>query len=78
MVKQIQRIRRQESKNCLSVFDHFVGLAVKGISNILIVWVILVAVDAMWFFRGILGKYDPFLSILLKKISKTDLLVETS
>ena len=30
MVKQTQTIRRQQPKNCLSVFDHFVGLAFKG------------------------------------------------
>ena len=34
MVKHTQTIRRQESTNCLSVFDHFVGLAIKGLKNI--------------------------------------------
>ena len=29
MVKHIQTIRRQKLTNCLSVFDHFVGLALK-------------------------------------------------
>ena len=29
MVKQTQAIRRQQPMNCLSVFDHFVGLPVK-------------------------------------------------
>ena len=29
MVKHTQAIRRQQPTNCLSVFDHFVGLAVK-------------------------------------------------
>ena len=31
MVKQTQTIRRQQPKNCLSVFDHFMGLALKGL-----------------------------------------------
>ena len=31
MVKHIQAIRRQQSKNCLSVFEHFVGVALKGL-----------------------------------------------
>ena len=33
MVKHTQIIRRQQPKNCLSVFDHFVGMAFKR-SNI--------------------------------------------
>ena len=32
MVKHTQTTRRQNPKNCLSVFDHFVGLAVKGLA----------------------------------------------
>ena len=31
MVKRTQTIRRQLQTNCLSVFDHFVGLALKGL-----------------------------------------------
>ena len=31
MVKHIQTIRRQQPTNCLSVFDHFVKLALKGL-----------------------------------------------
>ena len=31
MVKHTQKIRRLLPMNCLSVFDHFVGLAVKGL-----------------------------------------------
>ena len=30
MVKKPQTIRRQKPTNCLSVLDHFVGLALKG------------------------------------------------
>ena len=33
MVKHTQAIRRVLPKNCLSVFNHFVGLALKGLSN---------------------------------------------
>ena len=31
MVKHIETIRRQQSTNCLSVFDYFVKLALKGL-----------------------------------------------
>ena len=30
MVKHTRTIRQQQRANCLSVFDHFVGLALKG------------------------------------------------
>ena len=33
MVKYIQTIRGQQPTNCLSVFDHFVGLALQGLTN---------------------------------------------
>ena len=33
MVKHTQTIRRQQQTNCLSVFDHFVGLALKGLTD---------------------------------------------
>ena len=33
MVKHTQIIRRQQATNCLSVFDHFVGLALKGLTG---------------------------------------------
>ena len=33
MVKHTQTIRRLLPTNCLSVFDHFVGLALKGLSE---------------------------------------------
>ena len=32
MVKNTQTIRRLSPTNCLRVFDHFVGLALKGLS----------------------------------------------
>ena len=34
MVKHTQTIRRQQPTNCLSVFDHFVKLASKGLNVI--------------------------------------------
>ena len=34
MVKYAQAIRRLLSANCLSLFDHFVGLALKGLITI--------------------------------------------
>ena len=33
MVKHAQTIRRLVSTNCLSVFDHFVGLALKRLNE---------------------------------------------
>ena len=33
MVKHTQTIRRQQPTNCLGVFDHSVGLALKGLSE---------------------------------------------
>ena len=36
MVKHTQTIRRQQPPNCLSVFDHFVGLALKGLNYLLV------------------------------------------
>ena len=33
MVKHTQTIRRQKPTNCLSVFDHFVGLALEGLKS---------------------------------------------
>ena len=33
MVKHAQTIRRQKPTNCLSVFDHFVELALKVLKN---------------------------------------------
>ena len=35
MVKHTQTINLQQPTNCLSVFDHFVGLALKGLRAIL-------------------------------------------
>ena len=35
MVKLTQAIRRLLPTNCLSVFDHFVGLALKGLSELI-------------------------------------------
>ena len=33
LIKHTQAIRRLLSTNCLSVFDYFVGLALKGLSR---------------------------------------------
>ena len=33
MVKHTQTIHRQKPTSCLSVFDHFVGLALKGLKQ---------------------------------------------
>ena len=36
MVKHTQTIRRQEPTNLLGVYDHFVGLALKGLKEMLL------------------------------------------
>ena len=41
MVKHTQTIHQLLPTNCLSVFDHFVGLALKGLNLILAVLVML-------------------------------------
>ena len=33
MVKHTETIRRQQPTNCLSVFDYFVGFALKGLDQ---------------------------------------------
>ena len=33
MVKHTEIFRRKQSTNCLSLFDHFVGLALKGLNG---------------------------------------------
>ena len=33
MAKHTQTIRRQQPMNCLGVFDHFVGLAINGLTS---------------------------------------------
>ena len=45
MVKHTQTICRQEPTTCLSVFDHFVGLTLKGLTGLILftedIWAIL-------------------------------------
>ena len=36
MVKHTQKIRQQQPTNFLSMFDHFVGLALKGLNDIVL------------------------------------------
>ena len=36
MTKRTQTIRWQPSTNCLSVFDHFVGLGLKGLKDVIL------------------------------------------
>ena len=51
MVKHAQAIRRQKPTNYLSVFDHFVGLAVKELNTFLTK---LLIIFAEMFHRGCL------------------------
>ena len=59
MVKHIQIIRRQQPTNCLSVFDQFVKLALKGLGfmqhQLIKIWV---AVKLYWrlHWKGIYAK----------------------
>ena len=50
MAKLTQAIRRQQHTSCLSVFDHFVRLALKGLSNVttLRVFVNIIYVSKKW------------------------------
>ena len=45
MFKHTQTIRRQEPTNFLSVFDHFLGLALKGLGK----YVHTLVSDDIWF-----------------------------
>ena len=38
MVKHIQTICRQQPTDCLSVFDYFVGLVLKGLILVALAW----------------------------------------
>ena len=62
--KHTQTIRRQQSMNCLSVFDHFVNLALKGLKS----WRLygLNKPCSFEFFTGCLRQVllSPFLNIL--------------
>ena len=42
MVKHTQTIRWQIPTNCLSVFDHFVGLAIKGLKHVMMLNVAMI------------------------------------
>ena len=48
MVKRIQIIRRVLPRNCLSVFGHFGGLAVKGLTDKLITSLVNLAVQDLF------------------------------
>ena len=52
MVKQIQTIRRQKPTNCLSLFDRFVGLALKGLNPQLTHFMLLVSFYTPWKQQG--------------------------
>ena len=53
MIKHTQIICWQQLTNCLSVFDHFVGLALKGLRG---VWLKTAAKSSL-FFKNILGQF---------------------
>ena len=40
MVKHTQKSHRQQPTNCLSVFDHFVGMELKGLTSIKDIWLL--------------------------------------
>ena len=52
MVKHTQKISRQKQgpTNCLSVFDHFVGLALKGLTKIQFFFGSMWLLYCIWFF----------------------------
>ena len=43
MVKSSQKICRQQPMNCLSVFGHFAGLALKGLNPTMITFALLIS-----------------------------------
>ena len=51
MVKHTQTIRRQQPTNCLSVFDHFVEFALKGLNSFDETWVGQNLLDQIQFTR---------------------------
>ena len=75
MIKHSQTTGRQKPANCLSVFDHFVGFALKGLSalfflaqqRICFFWVIFIP-----FFDGFINFFKDFDfkhgGILIKKL----------
>ena len=69
MAKNIQTIRREHPTICLSVFDHFVGLTLKGLKNATKAthWIdLLTHCQLRWFMKS-----DNFLWKSFQKISQT-------
>ena len=66
MVEHTQTIRRQQSTNCMSVFGHFVGLALKALkkSPIKSFWKILFAACLESFSRLTHKELEPFIKLL--------------
>ena len=54
MVKSTQTFRRQKPENCLSVFEHFVGLARKGLK--------ICDITADWKIKVFLSKNEFWIS----------------
>ena len=63
MVKHTQTVNRQKTTNCLSVFDHFVGLALKGLNIIL---ESILGVSHILFAINLFHVIDLFLYLLKK------------
>ena len=59
MVKLTQKIRRQKSTNCLSVFNHFVEFALKGctIEVISVLTNLLQSLVSMFFEKGVVKNH---------------------
>ena len=53
MVKHNQTIRRLLPTNCLSVFDHFVGLALEGLRELLCFYLPKTSENLRFFLGGI-------------------------
>ena len=82
MVKYNQTIRRQKLTSCLSIFDHFVGLALKGLIFLLIfifIWCFLLTVtllNSFYFnlvpsisFGGLKHFFKPYGLIVINPLS---------
>ena len=58
MVKSTQTIRREKPMNCLSLFEHFMGLTLKGLVTL-----------ALPFFNGLKVSFKQLIEDKQKKIS---------
>ena len=74
MIKHTQTIWRQQSTNCLSVFDHFVGLALKGLTSRGVFMALPNIYDVIFYARNLLNIYYGTFSLQKILVAFSDLL----